>query len=327
MVHIEAVRKQLHARGKLPNPETWQAVFLPALNGEQACFIRPSPQGTELSLPHKPRALQGRFEVVPFHEDRGLVDCAHFASKCLKAGGVKIPNESWVPSLVQLVRNLPDTRTLGLKVTKDQGDAILATGIMKPGDFIAYWKPIQRIGRADYGHSAIYVGVDADPDTDPQEQLKRNGGQGTHRISCHTGSRYGASFHGEAWFLTEGADRRYTLVHFSDPEDKIPPFVASVMGGWFEVAQAGRKEYYHLLPDGKCEKSQRAPGPRPVRVTKPEDTGYWFFRNGKAILFWPYRGQVDRFTFPGPVLGGIVDSIAGVVNQFAAVVKRLVPGR
>src|SRR5262245_60422362 len=213
VVHIEAMRKKLHAQGKLPNPETWRAVFLATLTGEQACFIRPSPTGQELSYPNKPRALQGRFEVVVFHEDHGLVDCAHFASKCLRAGGVKIPNETWVPSLVERLRNLQETRTLGLKVTKDQGEAILATGIMRPGDFIAYWKPIARLGRTDYGHSAIYVGVDADPDADPEKQLTRPRRQGKHRIACHTASRYGASLFGEEWFLKEGDERRYTLIH------------------------------------------------------------------------------------------------------------------
>jgi hypothetical protein len=304
--------KEMRKKGLLPDPDNWEPVFLPTKDGkERACFIRPNPtSGESLAVPGAsfPTQYQGLFDVVPFHEDHGLVDCAHYVSRCLTAGGVKVQH-SYVPDLVNQLQQLPDsvTRTLGQKVTFDQGLQILDTGVLEPGDLIAYWKYIDREKRTDYGHSAVYTGMDS----------------GYHRITCHTIPRYQTYFFGENWSLYSPAhEKHYTFVHFMDPDDAIPPPVANALQGWFTVEQTGRKEFYQFKGDGTCVKSQKAPTARGT-AGGPVEAGYWFFRGLDAIVFWPRQGQVGRFSVPGLVFGRIADTFQGLLNGLVARVKRL----
>jgi hypothetical protein len=337
-VVIREVHNRLRRQGKLPDPDNWQAVFLPDLPrgglGERACFIRPNPQAPILFEQHRvvvagveledsfipPPELSGRFDVVPFHEDHGLVDCAHFISKCLSAGGIKV-NHAGVPELVQTVRNLPDTmtRTLGLKVTRERGDRIMDSGIMRPGDLIAYWKPIEFLGTIGYGHSAIYVGIDADTQQDPESLLNQGPRQGRHRITCHTVSRFGTAFYDDSWYLQQGPGHSYTLIHFVDPEDAIPTETANLLKDWLAVDHAGRTEYYRLHGNGNCEKSTQAPKPgKPARIL-PNDHGYWFVRRDEVFTFWPQLGQVDQFDLTELAAGD--GGMSGTVNEHSAVGK------
>lgn len=100
-VDVENERHRLKAQGKLPG-SGWKAVVLPEIDNqnklvpgkERGCFIRSNPMGEEIIAPAKPPELQGTFDIVPFYpiqgEHDGLVDCAHYVSRCLTAGGVKI---------------------------------------------------------------------------------------------------------------------------------------------------------------------------------------------------------------------------------------------
>ena len=148
-VNVKNERHRLQQAGKLPG-SGWIAVLLPELDAdnhaiigkEKGCFIRANPNGQEIIAGTKPEQLTGKFEIVPFYqhagEHDGLVDCAHYVSRCLSAGGVRI-NQPGVPGLVQELRmKHADTRTIGLEVTLEQGNRIMHTGVMKPGDVIAY---------------------------------------------------------------------------------------------------------------------------------------------------------------------------------------------
>jgi hypothetical protein len=336
-VVIRDIHARLRRQGKLPGPDNWQAVFLPdSSTGERACFIRPIPQGTPLFARHQvmvagieledtffpPEELRGPFDVVTFHEDHGLVDCAHFASKCLAAGGIKV-FQPYVPELVQIIRNLPDTmtRTLGLKVTREHGDRILKTGIMRPGDFIAYWKPIHFLGRTDYGHSAIYLGIEADPSQDPETLLNQGPRQGKHRIACHTISRFGQSFWDESWYLINEPGHLYTLIHFVDPEDAIPADISALLKDWLAVDHAGRTEFYHFLANGSCQKTAQAPRHGRAAHLLPNDNGYWFVRRDDLFVFWPQLAQVDQFNLAELATGD--DGMSGTVNEHGAIARAL----
>jgi hypothetical protein len=310
-------RKQLHRQGRLPDPDTWEAVFLPAKGGkERACFIRPNPAGGEsLSPPDHPATLpaqyQGRFDVVAFHEDHGLVDCAHYVSRCLSAGGIAI-HQAYVPDLVERLQRMPTAvvRLLGVKVSFDQGLQILETGILAPGDVIAYWKYIEQEHRVGYGHSAVYTGPDPD--------------DGAHRITCHTAPRYRQFFYGENWSLyTPEHEKKYTFLHFVDPEDSIPPLAARALDGWFQIDQLGRKEFYQFRADGTCLKSPRAPAGRRRVPAGHLQAGYWFVRGLDAVVFWPTQGQVARFSIPGLIFGPMGDVFRGVIDGLVATLKRL----
>jgi hypothetical protein len=316
---VEDVRKKLKKAGKLPDPDTWEAVFLPAKDSkERACFIRPNTTGGGelLSPPDKqakfPGKYQGRFDIVSFHEDKGLVDCAHFVSRCLTTGGVDI-NYSYVPDLVQHLLRMPTTtvRTLGIKVSFDQGLDILDTGIMAPGDVIAYWKYMAQEHRVGYGHSAIYAGKD-------------DGEDGKHRITCHTVPRFKQYPFDENWGLYDpGHEKTYNFHHFVDTDDAISPPAARALGGTFLIQQVSRKEYYQFNADGTCKKGPNAPTKAGQLTGAGMQTGFWYARGLLAIVFWPQLGQVARFIAPGMLLGRQVDCIPGQVNGHAAAGTRV----
>jgi hypothetical protein len=335
-VVIREAHARLRRQGKLPDPDNWRAVFLPADSGsERACFIRPNPNGTLIFKEKKPAGdlmdwpenppadLTGRFDMVPFHEDHGLVDCAHFVSRCLSTGGIKI-NHAGVPELVRALRNLPYTitRTLGYKATRERGEQILNTGIVKPGDLIAYWKPIEREHRTDHGHSAIYVGVETKTEEEPQSILNQGPRKGIHRIACHTVSRFGISFFDDPWYLSAGPERLFTIIHFVDPDDAIAPASAALLKSWIAVGHTGRTEFYHFLPDGTCEKAGQAPKSGKPPHVQANDHGYWFERRTDVFVFWPMLGQVDQFSLADLAFGGD-DSMSGTVNEHTAIGKRL----
>jgi hypothetical protein len=317
---VEDVRTKLAKAGKLPDPHSWEAVFLPARDHkERACFIRPNTTGggESLSPPDRkanfPAKYQGLFDVVAFHEDKGLVDCAHFVSRCLTTGGVAV-SHSYVPDLVDHLLRMPTTtvRPLGVKVSFDQGLAILDTGILEPGDVITYWKFIEQEHRVGYGHSAIYVGKDGGPD-------------GKHRISCHTAPRFKQYPFDENWSLYDpGHEKQYTFFHFVDADDGIPPLAARALEGTFQIDQIGRKEFFQFNANGTCKKSPNAPKADRLEGLNV-DSGFWFVSGLDAIVFWPKRGEVARFGIPGLVLGRIVDTIRGLSNGRAATGKRVAP--
>jgi hypothetical protein len=335
---IHDIRARLRREGKLPDPDNWKAVFIPSdSGGEQACFIRPNPRGKSLWGPppgmspdllyptptDPPPELNGLFDVVPFHQDHGIVDCAHFVSRCLSAGEVKLYHPS-VPDLVRTLRSYPMsvTRTLGVKVTREQGDQILDTGIVRPGDVIAFWAWIERERRTDYHHSTIYVGVDAAPSLDAQKLLDRGStGKGKHRVACHTVCRFGKAYYDESWFLSDILGH-FTFIHFFGPEDEIPSHIASQLKDWVAVDHGGGKEFYHFLSDGRCEKSTNAPKPGRMPHLKPDDHGYWFVRDNFAFVFWPNQGQVAKFAI-SDLLFGSDGTMSGTVNLFPAKAQKI----
>jgi hypothetical protein len=328
LVVANNVRARLRRQGKLPDPDTWRAVFIPADDGENAAFIRANPDGQfpwGKEKPSSPPAdLNGKFDVVVFHKDHGIVDCAHYVSHCLTAGGVRI-HQPGVPELVRTLRSFPVTvtRTLGLKVTQDQGERILGTGIVRPGDVIAFWEYTERLKRTEYHHSTIYVGLDSLPSQDAQAILNQNtSGKGTHRITCHSVCRFGKCFYDESWSLSAKSDARFTIIHFVDPADEIPSSAASLLDDWMAIDHAGQRDYYHFRADGQCEKSTDPPGAGRRPRVGPNDHGYWFVRDPFAVIFWPYLGQVDSFKIAD--LRFTPDqSMPGSVNEFSAKGTRL----
>ena len=88
---------------KAPIAEGWQPFFVDdGLGGEKAVFRR---------------VVSGVTEEIPINPWAGIADCAHFLSRCISAGGVKI-DERGVPSLVNTLQGLNNTKTLCEKVDK-----------------------------------------------------------------------------------------------------------------------------------------------------------------------------------------------------------------
>ena len=315
-VRVEKVRAELAAKGQLPNSSSWRMVFLPdvtasgtPINGEErACFVRSNASGQSLSVRHVPPELLGKFDIVTFHRDKGLVDCAHYVSRCLTAGGVKI-NDASVPSLVAKLQNGAAfsklTKTLGQHVSKEVGDLILNSGVMAFGDLIAY----SHGAHHNYTHSALYAGIDLNQ----------------HRITCHTLSRKLRFYNETPWNITVEPDFSFTLIHFDAGEDAIPSQVADLFKPVFAVSQGGKTEFIRLLGNGRAEHRSKPPASGAVFGT-PDAAGYWFVRGPNVFVMLPLAKKVIKISLTDVVasaIGGAANSITAAVNGLAALARRI----
>ncbi len=317
-VNVEKERQRLHREGKLPDPKSWRAVFLPdvsdsgaVLNGkERACFIRPNNDiGIAIPTPSTlPAELNGKFEIVTYHHDKGLVDCAHYVSRCLTAGGLPT-NHPGVPGLVQELQTgkyKKISKTLGNKVTVQQGDRILATGIMQPGDIVTYFHQNGTGASGGYSHSAVYTGKDA---------------SGQHRISCHTLSRRDDSFDNAPWSIGDGTGFRFTLIHLAaaEQQDQPPPsHIAAHLNQWFRISNGGRTSFYKFFDDGHAERMQTAPTKNQVHASGASSGGYWFVSQPEVKVFWPKEGEVDRIHTGFFALPELVKEFKFLINDTMA---------
>jgi hypothetical protein len=291
-VDVRKEQARLQREGKLPGTG-WRAVLLPELNAsnqvvpdkERGCFIRANPSGQEIIPRTKPPELSGRFDLVTFYqhagEHDGLVDCAHYVSRCLTAGGISI-NHADVPGLVHDLREGSKysrfTRTLGLEVTRESGDRIMNSGVMEPGDLITYVHENPKTHVRGYQHSALYTGFDAK--------------NKVHRLTCHTIARFNEFFFNTPWNITVDPEWRFTLIHFLDRG--FPPLPQPLR---FEVTQGGKSEVYDFKPDGHVGRARQPLPSRPAFGVRPEDRGYWFIHGFKLFVFWPVTGQVATVGF------------------------------
>jgi hypothetical protein len=178
-----------------------------------------------------------------------------------------------VPRLIQQLRFGPHThvtRTLGEEVTLEQGERIMRTGVMQPGDVVAYVEVDPKTSARSYNHSAIYTGFDGK----------------VHRITCHTISRFQNFFYDDSWNITTEQSWIYTLIHFSD--DIFPSLPQPLQ---FEVSKPGKVEVYQLSANGHAKRSASKNVPAGMH---PKDVGYWVWLPDKLalIVFWPKAGEV-----------------------------------
>lgn len=266
---IDVAKKRIEL--KAPASDGWEPFFVsggtrPGDDPEQAVFQR---------------TVGGVVESKLIQEWAGLADCAHYLSKCLQAGGIKV-SELGVGSLVNTLQARADTKTLAEKVSKDRGQRVVDSGILKEGDMIGYFNvdPAGDYGRAQsYTHSTMYAGkLDA---TD------------AGRITCHTVARFpGLSWVNDQWWLHDGYN--YTFIHFGDDD---PPSAGTTtsLPGWWKVEYGSRMEYYYIYKDGRARYTLKAPTSN-RELHAPEGTAYWFQGTGKITFIWRKTGTVEEWT-------------------------------
>ncbi len=84
------------------------------------------------------REVGGKVDDIVIQPWDGLADCAHFLSRCLTAGGFAI-REISVPKLVAHLTARGDTKVLAERVSRERGQGIVDTGILKRGDMLGYF--------------------------------------------------------------------------------------------------------------------------------------------------------------------------------------------
>jgi hypothetical protein len=266
---IDVAKKRVEL--KAPASDGWEALFVSNGRGaEEAVFQRTTPAGVETKL------------IQPWE---GLADCAHYLSRCLTAGGIAV-SELGVGSLVNKLQARTDTKTLAEKVPKDRGQAVVNSGILKPGDMLGYFNvdPDGDFGGARaYSHSTMYAGK-----PDPADE---------GRVTCHTVSRFpGLSFVNDKWWLHDGYT--YTFIHFGDDDPAPGAATTTALPGWWKVEYFGRTEYYYIFKDGRARYTMKAPK-SDQELRAPDGSAYWFQGTGKITFIWRKTGTVEEWT-PGP---------------------------
>jgi len=264
VVDVASMRKAKNA----PAKDGWQARFVPEGKAEHAVFQRSKDAETE---------------TIVIQEWDGLADCAHFLSRCLHAGGIPI-SEISVPSLVKHLKRRPDVKTLAEQVTREQGQRIVDSGVLKKGDMVGYFNIDPNGdwgGQEQYSHSTMYVG--------------KLGSGDVGRITCHTKSRFaGLSSHPDQWHLDVNS-YTYSFLHFAQ-DDAAP--TSKLIGWWKKVDNVNR--YYYLSPNGGCRFTMQPPtgqfGPPSVSM----NSGYWFLRGSIVTFVWKPEGYIDVWRPSGP---------------------------
>ena len=184
--------------------------------------------------------------------------------------GASIPWDAETPHLVKRLRGLGDVKTLAELADSDTAKRVMATGMMKEGDVIAYfWS-------GDYQHMAVRVGSSG--------------------ITCHTHCRFG-----DDWNLAPGS--QCTFLHFGNDvgnsdDSLIRPF-AQAMHGWWVVRGGAGLRFYYFLDDGRVRLSDSAPSTQTPPPPLADNPGYWFRTGSTLLLFWAKGGVLPEFAATG----------------------------
>lgn len=275
--HIPFTTLLAKEMSKLANPSEWKPFFLRTSSWrpnraaeieEELTLVRNRTRNELLAIKYDSLRIPASDKIALWGW-KGLLDCAHYVSRCLTFAGIKTQTIG-VSDLIKLLTDRHDTKALAVGVPRERAKRILDAGIMKPGDVIAYFQD------GKYEHSALYMGMN------PAKQ---------HSITCHTMSRH-PDFDGD-WICNQRFDDAVTLVHFSDDDLRQ----SSSMLGWWKITGWGQPYYYYFSDDGKVGYTSIPPTRLTVPLLNPEGKGYWFAQpGGEYIACWTKSGSVERWT-------------------------------
>jgi hypothetical protein len=211
----------------------------------------------------------------------GLNDCSHFVSECLQQGGVNVWSLN-APDLVQRVRARSDTRTLCFQVNKEAARVIINSGLMTPGDVMAF---SDHIG---FRHAGLYLGERMvamhtyfnHPDADDRYFHKDAAGRNNWEELAHPGHP------------------NVTLIHFNHRD--WDPRSLTWVHGWWKVTASGKTYYYYFTKDGRAAWVVKAPTSLTAEPVSAEGSGYWFAAPGEfyrgVVVCWRSTGTMERFS-------------------------------
>ncbi len=277
---------------KAPAADGWQPFFVDDSNGGEKAVFR--------------RAVGGRTEEILINPWEGIADCAHFLSRCLSAGGLKIA-ERGVPSLVNTLQSLPNTKTLAERVDTGTGQQVINAGIFKPGDMIGYFNIDPQGdygGLRQYSHSGMYVG--------------KIGGSKDGAITCHTICRFpGRSWVEDSWWLKPPGHYAYTLIHFSDDDPLPDPAKVSALSGWWKRSLGSNIDYFLIERSGAAHRTTKPPARGQTVAIAPTGSAYWYLGPSNTVmLFWRGAG-LEVWAPDGAGYKSVTNGIiAGTVTKF-----------
>jgi hypothetical protein len=217
----------------------------------------------------------------------GLNDCAHFVSECLKAGGVKEVYDLGVPKVVQNLHARADTKTLARLVDLSVAQRVVATGILKIGDVIAFGG--ENMAYYPHGHSTVFMGNEAVAN---HTRLNHptfkglEGGKGNWKRYADPGRKH----------------PKVTIIHFAHDD---PPLLAFALVGWWRILFRDGRAYSYHFSDQNGRVGWATEANRP-----PAGSGYWFdLGNNEFVNCWTASGSVERFHFnrDGTIAGKLND--------------------
>lgn len=275
LVSIQQKRKDLHA----PAPR-WDAIFVD--------YLDVSGSKVEGAVFHDTQGHEPDKLVQPW---AGLLDCAHFLSRCLTAEGVPMKVYG-VPELVNALKARRDTKMLAEEVARTQGQRVVDSGILKPGDMIGYVNANpEGYHPGRYGHSGMYVGKDGD----------HLGGMTSHTYCRFAGKTFpdGHDF-GSSWYLHDpdphGDSYVYTFIHFSDDDQPLIGPMILALAGWWKIEVGRTTAYYHVNRSGTAEFALAAPRTEFDQPPRGNDSAYYFRDGTKIIFIWRQTGNVAVWT-------------------------------
>ncbi len=263
-----------------PVSEGWIAFFVANDTGGEDAVFR--------------RTINGRVEQKPDPIARfdDLDDCTHYVSRCLHKEGIVFKQTPRANELALAMLSSASTKTLALKAKQDQGQKVIDSGILKPGDLIAYYTK----ARKRYTHTAMFVGRQAGGAQDP-------GG-----ITCHTVCRFEGlteawnGFSDDSWFLDQEKGLLYTLIHFSEDDSEISAATLKWLPGWW---QAGTN-FYCVLENGRAYSTYFKPEDTNQKLMASPSSGHYFEVDEEVVFIWPKPAgavQVERWTAPTQTKG------------------------
>lgn len=290
------------------SPDQWKAVFLKydtgAVRSEGLFFVPTNDSRTTLAV----RNLNGfheaafdnpvdrspgwkficswrdsgkdnlRFGIVPLYT--GLNDCAHFVSECLAKAGLKVASTD-VNKLLENIAATGKAKTLAQLTDKERAGRILQSGIMKPGDVLAF-------GKAGKGHkhSALYLGDEKiamhtyinHPDLINNLLVKQNPATGK-KTNWETAAN--------------DAHPLVTLVHFSYDDLLL---LNSPRFGWWKVEWRGQNYFYYFDKNGRAGYIKQKPKNTKQPPLYLDGSGFWFELGTNLVICWTATGNLEVFS-------------------------------
>lgn len=305
------------------SPDQWQAVFLKydkdAAQSEGLFFVQKNDSRTALAVRNAngfhERAFDNmvdrspgwkficswrdagkdnlRFGMEPKYT--GLNDCAHFVSECLSKAGLNVGD----PEVNKLLKNIEATgkaKTLVQLTDKERARRILQSGIMTPGDVLAFGKT----GKG-HKHSTLYLG-----DEKIAMHTYINHPDLNNNLLVKQDSLTGKKSNWET--ASNDAHPLVTLVHFSY-DDLISPISPRL--GWWKVQWQGQNYYYYFNKNGSIGYIKREP--RNTKLPPPylDGSGFWFELSTNLVICWTATGNLEVFPLSqqGPQMIGTWNDI------------------